>query len=75
MIACHLAQAKSHVRLGEAHIASQRLIVAGLGAVLSEHARQARELLDRFISMQEQHVADRERLLAALSSANALPPE
>lgn len=68
MIAMHLEQAEDRVRLGEKHIASQRVIVAELASILSRHASQARGLLATFLAMQEQHVADRDRLLAKLAS-------
>jgi hypothetical protein len=71
MIAMHLEQAEEHVRLGEKHIASQRAVVAELESLVSRHASQARALLATFISMQEQHVADRDRLAAEIAAADA----
>jgi hypothetical protein len=67
MIASHLAQAEEHVRLGEKHLAAQRAIVTDMESKGAD-VTQARDLLTTFMSMQANHVADRDRIARELSA-------
>lgn len=62
----HLHQAERHVAQGERHIASQKAIVVRL-TMDDLDAKAARALLLQFKEMQALHVADRDRLRAALA--------
>ena len=70
-IARQLALAEEFVRLGAARVAIQREAVAEMEGESSVYARQARELLDTFVSIQETLVAERDRLLAELAEETA----
>ena len=62
MLREHLAQAESHIAIGEEHLRKQRRIIAEL----EEHGhntKMARELLKEFEDVQTMHVADKERVL------------
>jgi len=63
-----LAQVERHIERGEDHIARQRKIVAALNAKdRFGYALDAHKLLEKFKSLQDQHLQHRYRLLDELA--------
>jgi hypothetical protein len=73
LIEQHLTLARSHVKLGEQHIASQRQIVLDL-QVRGVDDALAMQTLDNFVAMQLMHVSDKGRLDRELSAADPDEP-
>ncbi len=63
----HLVEARAHVAIGEKHIARQRQIVAELERAEDGDLVTARALLDSYLQLQVQHVADMKRLEGQLA--------
>jgi hypothetical protein len=62
----HLAEAEQHVAQGKRHIAEQEDRLAELKR-RGYDTTTARELLDNFYALQEQHVQHRDRILKVLN--------
>ena len=68
IIAEDLRKAEEHVRNGAEHLRNQRRIVTDLAAD-GHDTKIARELLQTFESLEDMHLADRERLKRELAQA------
>jgi hypothetical protein len=72
LIVTHLVEAEDHVRLGEEHLAKQRVIVAHLQQKEADvqERNQAISLLNLLEELQTMHVAHRDRLNRLLDAFN-----
>lgn len=67
-----LAKAEARLREGEQHILHQREVVQDLEAHRRDPAL-AQRLLDTFLELQATHLADRDRIAAAIETEAAIP--
>ena len=66
----HLAMAERHIASGNRVITRQRQLINQLEAG-GHDTRAAQSLLDRFEDLQASHLADRDRLIKEINSAQA----